>query len=1249
MRLTKLDIHGFKSFADRTEFAFEGGLTGVVGPNGCGKSNVLDSVKWILGEQRPTSLRGQEMTDVIFNGTDRRSPMGMAEGSLHFDNVDRVLPIEEDTVVVTRRLFRSGEGEYLINKKPVRLKDVRNLFLGTGLVPGGYAFMEQGKIDSILASNAVDRRRIFEEAAGISRFRVRQREVELKLAKVGENLLRLVDIIEEVDRQLRSLKVHAGKARSYLEVQGRLKELQTKANLHRFHLALLETSEVDNRILIATGERDLCILDRDRLRTSHAEVEEEMRVANESLATVRANVAELAAQVEAARQRVTFHRQHEDELTSRIERKKGEVEAKTSESARLRQDLVVATRERHDLAHDQERLRADLVARESDLEAARAEEAALEAALAEGVALQQACLREISDLANEETRLSTTVSHLEEEIARLDSARTRREEERARFEAECREKRGQEGDHAQALADGRERLQAAEQDAEASEKTAGARADEVRRLEGELARVESRAEVLDAAIHKREGLDEGPRAILAKKKEDQAFLPGFRGLLSDLFEVDLSEARAVEAALGDAASALVVETVAEALAGIEFLRGGLHGGATFVPLECFDAVLVRDLNGIRPSDPTIARVLSALIGGIRIVKADALVAELARGPSPLLVSAEGAVVREGRVFVHPRGRGKPGAVMHQAELKLLRSRGQVIRAELDSARTRLQQALDETERWRATMKDASVALLRQEGDAVRLEQELQRIEGEIARLGGLDREDEARRGLAASGRAEAMRDLAALEVARRDVEDRSVRIENDLRARREEVAEKGATLRRLSEAVQSARVEQARAQERLDSKVLIEQHLTDAIRAAEEALGSAVREIGEDQERRETARQAAADESAAAQALETKQHSAKDSALAEESRVQAIRGRMDSVAGELRVLETNLDAANERLATERGRHTELKTVMTGLVERSREELSVDLSQLYETWSDDPAEDWDQVTSQVQELKDRLTRLGNVNLAAIDELAAVEQRSEFLHREKEDLDRSQASLTEVLKSIEKQSSSLFLETFNTVREHFVVIFRKLFNGGKAEILLEDETKPLECGIEIKARPPGKELRSITLLSGGERTMTAVALLFAILRSNPAPCALLDEVDAALDEDNTERFGRMLDEFIGKTQFIIVTHSKRTMDKADLLVGVTMPERGVSRRVAVKLTQIAADGTIKDVDALNRAAIKEARERAQAAEEDGGDEGPAPSAPPAAAASNGHPAAPEAPQAAAEPDPAPARTEEGAAVS
>jgi chromosome segregation protein len=327
--------------------------------------------------------------------------------------------------------------------------------------------------------------------------------------------------------------------------------------------------------------------------------------------------------------------------------------------------------------------------------------------------------------------------------------------------------------------------------------------------------------------------------------------------------------------------------------------------------------------------------------------------------------------------------------------------------------------------------------------------------------------------------------------------------------------------------------------------------------------------------------------------LESGRETARGDAAREEARASGIQARMDASGAELREVEARLDAVNERLTAERGRQAELRTLTGGLVERSREEMSVDLDQLYAAWHDDPGEDWVQVSADVQELKDRLARLGNVNLAAIDELAAVEERSAFLHRERDDLLASQASLGDVLKSIEKQSTALFLETFNTVREHFVVTFRRLFNGGKAEIVLEDEARPLECGIEIKARPPGKELRSITLLSGGERTMTAVALLFSILRSNPAPCALLDEVDAALDEDNTERFSRMLDEFLGKTQFIIVTHSKRTMDKADLLVGVTMPERGVSRRVAVKLTQIAADGTIRDIEAVNRAAIKDAK--------------------------------------------------------
>jgi chromosome segregation protein len=535
------------------------------------------------------------------------------------------------------------------------------------------------------------------------------------------------------------------------------------------------------------------------------------------------------------------------------------------------------------------------------------------------------------------------------------------------------------------------------------------------------------------------------------------------------------------------------------------------------------------------------------------------------------------------------------------------------------------------------MKAASVALVRQEGDAARLEQELQRLDGERARLETLDCEDGDRRSLCATGRAEAMRELNARNLERGEFEDRSVTIENELRARREEAAEKDATLRRLAESLEAARIEQARAKERLDAKTVMEHHLVEGIRNAETALESARREITDDESRREEARRSAAEERGRIGDLETRCAGAREDVVREEAATSEIRTRMDAANAEVRELESRLDAVNERLATERGRQTELKSVTTSLVERSREEMSVDLETLYQTWQDDPAEDWDQVVTEVQELKDRLTRLGNVNLAAIDELTAVEQRSEFLHREQSDLLASQGSLGDVLKSIEKQSTALFLETFNTVREHFVVIFRKLFNGGKAEIVLEDETKPLDCGIEIRARPPGKELRSITLLSGGERTMTAVALLFAILRANPAPCALLDEVDAALDEDNTERFSRMLDEFLAKTQFIVVTHSKRTMDKADLLVGVTMPERGVSRRVSVKLTQIASDGTIRDIEALNRAAVKEAREEATEATEDA--PAPAPDgAAPAAAEVTVHdvPAAP-------------APAQEGAAVS
>ncbi len=1192
MRLKKLVVQGFKSFADRTEFNFDEGLTCVVGPNGCGKSNVMDCVKWVLGEQRPTSLRGKEMADVIFNGTDRRPPLGMSEASLSFDNRDRQLSIDADEVVLTRRLFRSGEGEYLINKKEVRLKDVRDLFFGTGLVPGGYAFMEQGKIDSVLASNAVDRRRVFEEASGISRFRAKKRETELKLEKVAENLTRLKDIVEEVARQVRSLKIQAGKARNYQEISAKLKELQLGHTLHRYDEASAELQTVADRILTAQGERDLCMLDRDRCRTDYQAIDADLRGLNERVADARERVAEIAAQLDAAREKAEFNLRYEEELRTRIEKRVAELDFRSGEAVRLEQELVVVSRERADLDHDCKRLAQERVSRTNELNEARRRASELDAELQQTVERQRDLERGLAQLSADEARLRAQVGHLNSEVTRSDEARARLDGEREALRAQIDEKLGLKGQHAQALDDRRQSLAGAEAHSEECDRAASQRTEDLRQLEAEIARVGSRADVLDAALHKREGLEEGARAILARKEKDAAFLPGLRGVLLDLFDVDFKEARAIEAALGEAASALVVETVAEALDGISFLRSGKLGGAMFLPLECFRGAKLGDLNGIRPKTTEIAAVLTALLGGIKVVGVEALAATLSGAQlPPVLVTLDGDVVRDGRVFVHPRGKGKPGLVVHQAELRDLRQRAQELDQRRGAAREALSAARAATEAARARVKELSVDLVRQQGDAARVDQELMRLTHEIDRLQEQEQRELERRARSLQARDEAMRRLEDFESNRQVIDEDLVQLEKDRLEQLERVESHAGVTHQFVAALEACRIDEARVAERLNARTQQERGLRESIQNVKAAIAAAEREIEHEQALREQSIKTAADERARVELL-TETVEAERATLAQhEAGADAVRERLEASGRQLQGIEQRLDQVSEHLSQVRGRDAELRALVAGLVERAREELSVDLVAMYETGFTRTEANWEAIADEMRELKERIVRLGNVNLAAIDELKEAEERGQFLEREQADLNHSQETLKDVLANIEKQSTALFLETFNAVREHFTVIFRKLFNGGKAEILLEDETKPLESGIEIRARPPGKELRAISLLSGGERTMTAVALLFSIFRSNPAPIALLDEVDAALDEDNTERFGRMLDEFLSRSQFLIITHSKRTMDKANMLIGVTMPERGVSRRVAVRLEQIGNDGRIRDIDALNRQAQRE----------------------------------------------------------
>ncbi|MEE9392407.1 MAG: chromosome segregation protein SMC [Planctomycetota bacterium] len=1219
MKLNSLEVHGFKSFAEKTVIEFTSGVTAIVGPNGCGKSNVVDAVKWVLGEQSIKSLRGREMTDVIFNGSERRPAMNMAEATLTFDNEDRTLDLDESEVAITRRLYRSGESDYLINHKSCRLRDVRELLMGTGLGPGGYSFMEQGKIDSVLASNPVDRRKVFEEAAGISRFRARRHEAELKLEKVDANLLRLADIIDELERRERSLKIQAGKAERYREASQRARELQAKVAVHRFRENRRAQIEIEKLLDERRGRRDELGTARDEKRGAYDEINEQLAEVNEALSLERETAADIRAREKGAREMAEFHRRHLEDLVTRAEGREHEIHEleKDLELSAGESEQQSADQASLDVAVKQKRERVAEMAQEvGELrKSAHASESQIRAAGEQFDAL----VRRRTEVERETARREADETRWRDETARADERLEELEREVERLQADILSaKKSSEASH-DSLRGKREKLAQSESEVE-SQRDTMREAEEAQRLAvAERSRVESRREVLQGHILRHEGLEEGVRKLLAARKAKSDFLPGCKGLLLDLIAVERSQANAIEAALGDAAQALVVETVAEAMDGARVLQKNGKGRAAFLPLECFEGandaqvslpagVSIRE--GLSAADTKrLEGLLKALIGGVMVCEFDELENELSRGAksAKLIATRRGDLVREGRLFRWGGASNAQGLLAVRSELEELeeaavRSQREVARiksslADLEDARERADGALKSL-RQEAREEEGRVHALNHEWKG--LEASRERLEAERARLTSQRQNSESKLATLAQARELAMVGLAELEARLKGAEESRAATLQDRDSSRESLDSSAGQL-------EIHRVELASDEQRLQGLNSSLSHLTERHSRASRGITRYRDELTAFAADRDRSAKLAQEEKAKSSELQTEGEAIVERTKAKENDVAEVRSRHEIVGKEIRDVERAFEEAAEAFHAADVQANEIRVNQENLVSHVRAELEVDLAELEsrqeaeaadaaaaeggspgesgdeldgrETEAEtEPEVDWAAVEAELNELKDRLRRLGNVNLAAIDDLDEVQERLEFLVAQRNDLVHSKQQLGRVLGNIEEESTRLFRETFDNVRREFQLTFRKLFGGGKADIVLTDPDNILESGIEITARPPGKEMRSIELLSGGERTLTAVSLLFSIIRSHPCPCCLMDEVDAALDEDNTERFGQLLDEFYERTQFILITHSRRTMARADVLFGVTMGERGVSRPVAVRFEDVDDHGNI-----------------------------------------------------------------------
>ncbi len=1207
--LKRLELVGFKSFADRTQFEFADGVTGIVGPNGSGKSNVVDAVRWVLGEQSAKSLRGGEMADVIFNGSAVRKSLGLAEVTMTFDNARRVLATEADEVQITRRVYRSGEGEYLINQQPCRLKDVKDLFLGSGAGTDAYSIIEQGRVDVLLQASTKERRTIFEEAAGISRFKARKVETLRRLERVDQNLQRLRDILDEVEKQLRSVKLQASKAQRYQEYTGRLRDLRVAEGLKEYH-RLGERLRAEGQVL-------------DELRALLAEQtaqaegwERELQELEGELGRLDAGVRDQEAELAGARQQIAAGEAtlgHERGVAADVEANLAQTrQALTELTGRVAALAAAAARAGEELAQAEgqgAQRREAVEALEGRLRASEGRLAELHEQVQRDKDDHFECMRQVVHLQNEAINNKGRLDDLVQERNRHSRKSEAAAEHLASLDLELQGLTAADEVSQARLAAARQALAELRQERDRLRQVCEATAARAADLRAERSGLASRVEVLQGLERSHEGLGSGAREVFALLEQPD---PGpwrtVLGIVAEFLTVRRDFAPLIDLALGERAHQFLVRDPALLGEALRRLPAPFSGRVSFLPVAPPqaaplaarrpagpDGALTRDPSAatgaasahpgvvapaeqvVRCDHPDLADLPARLLARTLIVR-DLAAARALAGTGFRCVTLRGELLEADGTVTVGTHHAEAGILSRKSELRELREQAAALDRRLseldqDLARMREQIALLD---GRAESGQAEIDVLAEQAADLRsrIGQHRQRREGlhEEVQLSRMEI-SELEREIAAKEHAwrQAQAEAAAAEVRAQELQARVAAAEREAREReglrqsqQQEVVAARVALAHVEERLTALRARHGqleadrlqRAAERELSELRLDALLTrlqdserGALRASASLASSYLRKeaaearLAELERQRAALRQQRKERAEQANAVRARWRAQQEEAHARELEVNDLRHRLTTLCARLQE-DYQLDLAEHyRQAVAEGRD-----LAAGPVGGEAPAVSVD--------------------EEIAELRRKLARLGSVNLDAIQELADLEARAGTLQVQYDDLTAAQRALQDIIAKINVDSTRLFTETFAAIRTHFQELFRKLFGGGMADVILEDESDVLETGIEVNARPPGKELRSISLMSGGEKTLTAVALLLAIFRSKPSPFCILDEVDAALDEANVGRFTAVLRDFLDRSQFILITHSKRTMACADVLYGITMQESGVSRRFSVR---------------------------------------------------------------------------------
>lgn len=1182
MKLKKLELYGFKSFAQRTEIVFDEGITGIVGPNGSGKSNIGDAVRWVLGEQSAKTLRGASMSDVIFNGTQKRKPLSYCEVSLVFDNDDHALAMEAAEVMVTRRVYRNGESEYYLNRTACRLKDVVDLFRDTGIGKEGYSIIGQGRIDEILSRKSEDRRQVFEEAAGIVKFKARKEEADKKLQRTLENLERVDDILDELTKRLKPLEEQSRNARVYLELSTELKDLDLNLFLIRSDRARARLSELESELLtvqtiLADTESNLTdkTTRRDETQNRIDQLEEAITKARTELMECAEHVHESQKKLSALQSR----RETRSENRQRIVREQEEAQERLAEIEKDHARIQADVEKQHSLIADAEQI---LRATQEAAEKAQAKEKEADAALEAQKAAVIDQMNRLSDVRNDKTRLNTMQAQMETRLTEIEeSSGALQEQEAALREAltAVEKQLETENQHQQQC---QEKLaQARQASDEADTAYANLRAD-VEKQSADMQAAASRHSVLTEMTRDMEGYNMAVRRAMTYAK--QRGLTGVKGVLAQLMTVPQAYETAIDMALGAAQQNIVTDTEETAKELINYLRQNRLGRATFLPMSAIrgktlygnerNALKLPGCLGVASElvqcAPEYRGIVENLLG--RTVIADNLdhgIPIMRAGNHAFrLVTLEGDVIHSGGSMTGGSAQSKVSNLLsRERELKELTAKLQTGRAELDKCRQELTQRQQTAQEKRQKVSDAVNALHQQEIAVAREQARRESVSADLnTHLQRMQETEQARVQLHQSledirqqletiehQRTGAQGDQSAMEQKTIEMQNALVKARAEASAENDRLMVRTLQLSDLRHGLSDLERDEAHAQQD-QAQILREQERREQLLHEMDELDA----IDENDMKREEA------ESARRQKEQLRQESA----------AQAIEQRRSQAQSDLRDILSDMENLHEAYNrdSEKLHKTELAKAR---IEGDQKNLQNRIWDTYKLTYAGAEEfrrtpfDEKESDRRAAELQGQIRALGTVNVGAVEEYAETKARVDDLTAQQQDLKRAEMDLRELIERLLIQMRSTFVENFSKMQGYFAETFTRLFGGGHAELKLMDPDDPLNCGIEVNAQPPGKKLQLLSLLSGGERALTAIAILFAMLKLKPTPFCILDEIEAALDDANIGYYADYLKEYSKGTQFIVVTHRKGTMERCNSLFGVAMEEQGVSRMVSVSL--------------------------------------------------------------------------------